>query len=198
MIGRTQPVKPFELIRWARACARTHRLKAREAHVLLLLATYANDRAEAWPSIATLARDCGLKVKATPEGPRNTAISAALAALEDAGLIWRRQGGNGKPAVSELLFDPNQGSARAERCEDVRTLTSVPLSRTQGSARAEPNGQRNGQNNSLNYNGNQRPETAFRHSGTLAERSNRGDRTRQPRPLAATLHHLTDQPDEPA
>jgi hypothetical protein len=112
MIGRTEPIKPFELIRWARRQAREHKLRPLEAHVLLLLATYANKDGVAWPSIRSLALDAGLKVKARRRGDRdsviyeNSAVSAALIRLQELGLIWRSQGGRGRPAITELLFNP--------------------------------------------------------------------------------------------
>lgn len=108
MIGREGQVKPFELIRWARKRAAVHQLRTLEAHVLLLLATYANADGIAWPSIKTLAVDSGLRP--TKDG-RNSAVSAALSRLEDLQLIWTRQGGHGHPAKRELLFDPAKPSA---------------------------------------------------------------------------------------
>lgn len=103
MIGRTEKVRPFDLIRWARAQSRVHGLAPREAHVLLLLATYADDTATAWPSIRTLALDCGLSP--TSDG-RNSSVSAAISRLEELRLLWTKQGGHGHPARRELLFDP--------------------------------------------------------------------------------------------
>lgn len=111
MIGREGPVDHFELVRWARHQASAAKLTSREAHVLLLLATYANNDAVAWPSLRTLALAAGLKP--TRDG-RNSAISAALARLEELALIWTKQGGHGQPARRELLFNPAQPSGRAE------------------------------------------------------------------------------------
>ena len=103
MIGRTEKVRPFDLIRWARAQSREHGLAPREAHVLLLLATYADETATAWPSIRRLALDCGLSP--TSDG-RNSSVSAAISRLEELRLLWTKQGGHGHPARRELLFDP--------------------------------------------------------------------------------------------
>lgn len=119
MIGRTDPVKPFELIRWAREQVRVHNLKPREAHVLLVLATYANAKAEAWPSLRTIALDCGLspKKQVATDGRvtySNSAASAAIRQLEDLKLVWTKQAGSGRPAVRELLYNPAQPSATPE------------------------------------------------------------------------------------
>ena len=112
MIGRAEEIRPFELIRWARQQAAAHELRTLEAHVLLLLATYANKEGVAWPSIKTLAIDSGLRP--TKDG-RNSAVSAALQRLEDERLIWTKQGGHGHSARRELLFRPaSQPSAQPE------------------------------------------------------------------------------------
>jgi hypothetical protein len=114
VIGRTGPVDRWALIRWARAQAVAHELKPLDAHVLLVLATYANSECEAWPSIKTLALDCGLKP--TPPRPRkdgkasawrNNQISVALDRLQEKQLIWSTRRGPGQPAVRELLFNPD-------------------------------------------------------------------------------------------
>lgn len=120
MIGRDGPVRPFDLIRWARRQTSKHHLKPLEGHVLLVLATYANSEAIAWPSIGRIAEDCGLKPKRVESKSgsvywTNSAVSAALAALEDKQLIWTRQSGSGQPAKRELLFNPEpQPSASVE------------------------------------------------------------------------------------
>jgi hypothetical protein len=119
MIGREGPVQPFALLRWARQQARDKDLKPLEAHVLLLLATYANEQAIAWPSIATLARDAALRVTVRHRrGGRveesNSSISAALVRLEELQLIWRRQAGRGRPATCELLCPGGEPSGRQE------------------------------------------------------------------------------------
>jgi hypothetical protein len=117
MIGRTKPLKPFETIRWAREQAREKDLKQLDAHVLLILATYANELGCAWPGIKTIALDCGLSV-ATRVDPKtgkvshtNSAVSAALGRLEDAQLIWTTKGRNGRSSTRELLFDGNAPSS---------------------------------------------------------------------------------------
>lgn len=103
MIGRTGPVDHFELVKWARRMAGACSLKPTEAHVLLVLATYANANAEAWPSLKTLAYACGRTPSA--DGTCST-ISRALSELESRELLWTKQGGKGRTAKRELLFDP--------------------------------------------------------------------------------------------
>jgi len=120
MIGRDTPVKGFDLIRWARRQAVESKLRPLEAHVLLVLATYANEDCVAWPSIKTLAEASGLKPTAAVsrggvEYHRNSAVSAALQGLEDRQLIWTKQGGHGRSAERELLYNPQpEPSASAE------------------------------------------------------------------------------------
>lgn len=187
MIGRTEKVKPFELIRWARQRARVHSLSSREAHVLLLLATYANDEATSWPSIRTLALDCGLRP--TKDG-RNSSVSAAIGRLEELHLVWTKQGGSGASARRELLFDPvawreelsgmRDGSASQDRpqpsglpdgctsqpsgqqdgTDSVQPAcpdTSLPASRTQPSGLQDQKCQRNGHEELPNSNGQRKP-----------------------------------------
>lgn len=178
MIGRDEPVRPFELIRWARDQARAHNLRPVEAHVLLVLATYANEEATAWPSLRTIATDCGLRP--TAQG-RCSSVSAAIRRLEDLRLVWTRQGGHGKPARRELLFNPVQRSAQTEPSADQGSVTqepsagqrsvepeptSSPAFRADGqqrSAHTEQNYQENGQLNGQE----ERPEEAFPQGGTL-------------------------------
>ena len=77
MIGRNEPLDRFASIRWAREMAAPQAerrgpyaadprapegLRPLEAHVLLLLATYADDEGKSWPSIKLLGERCGLKV----------------------------------------------------------------------------------------------------------------------------------------
>lgn len=181
MIGRDDPVKPFELIRWAREQARVHSLRPVEAHVLLVLATYANDEATAWPSLRTLAVDCGLR---PTDAGRCSSVSAALRRLEDLRLVWTRQGGHGKPARRELLFNP-QRSVKTEPSEDPDGA-SVPSTRNidggQPSATKEPctppaflpdepqrsvHTEQNYQGTASNNGQEERPEEAFLHGGTL-------------------------------
>jgi hypothetical protein len=107
VIGRADPVKPFELLRWARSQATVHGLRTLEAHVLLLLATYADENAIAFPSIKRLALDSGLKPS---KDGRNSAVSAAIGRLQELQLVWTVQGGHGASARRELLFDPAQPS----------------------------------------------------------------------------------------
>lgn len=149
VIGRDGPVKPFALIRWAREQASVeHRgadgsrtkLKPIESHLLLVLATYANADATAWPSVRTLAMDCGLKPY---RDGRCSAVSAALQRLGDLQLIWTKQGGRGRSARRELLCKPVQpqgeavGEDRAEIAEPLATARSNDAEthgRTEGKA----------------------------------------------------------------
>lgn len=120
MIGREGDVKPFELIRWARAAASRHSLKPLEAHVLLVLATYANADGIAWPSVKTLALDCGLRPTSTG---RNSSVSAAISRLEELQLVWTKQAGHGQPAKRELLFNP---AAEPSGRQDGRNSSATP------------------------------------------------------------------------
>lgn len=152
MIGRAGPVKPFELIRWARAQAREHELTQLEAHVLLLLATYADKEAVAWPSVATLARDSCLKVSVRVRDGRreesNSSVSAALVRLEELQLIWRKQGGRGRPAKTELLFNPatwqptdtQEGNGRSSPPVTRRAADANTHRPTGGQGETEPTG----------------------------------------------------------
>lgn len=99
MIGRTEPVAPFALLRWARQQGRNPALTPAAAHVLLVLATYCDPNAKCFPSIETLRLATGYKSRST--------IDRALEQLHDAGLIWsEKQRGRGKTACRELLFNP--------------------------------------------------------------------------------------------
>jgi hypothetical protein len=119
--ARTEAVRPFDLIRWARKQASIEhelpdgsptRLKPIESHLLLVLATYCDGEATCWPSVRTLALDCGLKPY---RDGRNAAVSAALARLRELQLVWTKQGGHGRSARRELLFNPGaQPHATAE------------------------------------------------------------------------------------
>lgn len=181
MIGRDDPVKPFELIRWAREQARVHDLRPVEAHVLLVLATYANEDATAWPSLRTLAVDCGLRP--TAQG-RCSSVSAALQRLQDLRLVWTRQGGHGKPAKRELLFNP-QRSATTEpsvHAEDASVPSTRNPESTQRSVTTEPSRhpafrvdepqrsvhtEQKYQGTASNNGQEERPEEAFRPDGRL-------------------------------
>jgi Helix-turn-helix domain len=117
MIGRAEPIKSWELVRWARQRAsvehtdldgRRVTLTPLQAHVLLVLATYADQNAIAWPSVRTIALDCGLK---PAKDGRSRAITAALSRLGELQLVWTKQGGNGRSARRELLFNPERSLA---------------------------------------------------------------------------------------
>lgn len=151
---RDAPVNHFDLVRWARSQAVESNLRQVEAHVLLLLATYADKEANAWPSIRTLACQAGLKPNS--DG-RNSAISAAISRLEELQLVWSTQRGHGKTANRELLFDPrNHGSksASGQSAQATAGAELAPPSRpgepsgpreAQPSAPAEPKDQRKSQ-----------------------------------------------------
>jgi hypothetical protein len=137
VIGRDGPVKGggYAIIKWAREQAREQDLSPVEAHVLLLLATYSDENACAWPSIKTLTELSGRKVgvrKASqrerrghekqPDTPRNSAISAALQGLQDRGLIWTKRDGRRTP-IRELLC-PNP-SPSVTQGDDAPVSSSV-------------------------------------------------------------------------
>lgn len=103
MIGREGPVDHFDLVKWARRMAGACSLRPTEAHVLLVLATYANEDAEAWPSLRTIAYACG---RTPTKNGTCSSISRALVELESRELVFSTQGGKGRTAKRELLFDP--------------------------------------------------------------------------------------------
>jgi hypothetical protein len=128
MIGRDQPVKPFELIRWAMAQADRPELKPMDGHVLLVLAVRAKDRkdggwyrATCWPSLELIAKDCG---RGHAGGP-NSAVSESLKRLTDLGLIYNEPKGHGHPSVRELLYKPSGPQATTSQ-EDARPQESTP------------------------------------------------------------------------
>jgi len=135
MIGRQGEVKHFDVVRWAREMVAEHRLRTLEAHVLLLLASYANSDAIAWPSIKTLAIQSGLRP--TRDG-RNSAVSAALSRLEELRLIWTTQAGSGHPAKRELLYNPTViEAARPEgriKGHQPPLMNALPSTLEEGSA----------------------------------------------------------------
>ena len=120
MTDRIESIDHFELVRWARRQAEEHDLTQLEAHLLLLLATYANSRAIAWPSIRTLAKHVGLKVRERERGSGNRAVERALGRLHELGLIWRRQTGR-RPATTKLLFVPPEETGQEASAPSVET-----------------------------------------------------------------------------
>lgn len=137
MIGRKDDLRPFELIRWARDRASVEGLSQLEAHVLLLLATYANNEGKAWPSIKRLALDCGLRP--TQDG-RNSAVSVALQRLGDRRLIWTNQAGRGRPAVRELLFNPSVSAEGSSGSSHPDSRTAEPVHNHSAFREAEQQG----------------------------------------------------------
>lgn len=132
MIGERGPVQYFELVRWARGAAAEHDLKPIDAHVLLLLVTYAPTKVEAnepiivFPKVESLARQAGYK-----PNEKSTAIGDALKRLVDARLIWRVQGGIGRAARTELLYKPAARRAGGGNEPPAIAGPSLPLSREQ-------------------------------------------------------------------
>lgn len=124
---RQRPVRPFELIRWARGAAARYELPALEAHLLLVLATYANGDCECWPGVRQLAADCRLRV-VEPRGTCST-LSKALTGLQTRQLVWTRQGGRGRPAVRELLFDPDRDQQPADLLSAHAESNDQPVER---------------------------------------------------------------------
>lgn len=201
MIGRDGPVRPFELIRWAREQAGALELAQLEAHLLLVLATYANRDAACWPSLRTLARDCRRG---------RSQISAALRRLEELDLVWSVQGGRGRAARRELLFNPNPTNG-GEPCaadgaaETVRPAGLQDVARKRSAVRpagltaVRPaglhvvNGHRNGQDE-----GSDVPEASqnghVMQSGQPDCNEHTPDRARSrrpaPRPISAILEDL--------
>lgn len=145
MIGRQEAVDHFELVRWARAQAHpdkrhvgTHAqtgeplpgrpLRPLEGHLLLVLATYANENGIAWPSVKALAEDVGYKVRERERNGRvifeNSHVTKVLADLQDVGLVWSRRRGRGQSAERELLMpsgrEDGEATAHVEDGEEQR------------------------------------------------------------------------------
>ncbi len=117
MIGRERPYKPYELDRWVRGLVASHGVTSTELLVAFYLASRAKDekegrwyRAVSWPSVATIAQECGYKVntvkrKSGRVDRTNSTIAAALRGLERKNVLWSEQSGR-QGAVRELLFNP--------------------------------------------------------------------------------------------
>lgn len=137
MIRARGKVTGFGITRWAIDMVAERQLRPLEGHVLLLLACHAKiddpahpDFCRAWPSVETLARQCGLKVVRKGDGAgRNSSISAALARLEELQLIWSTQSGNGRTARRELLYLGAPESASQVRDAVRESLESAPVHR---------------------------------------------------------------------
>lgn len=89
----------FAWIKGARAQAARPELSPLAAHVLLILATYANRNGAAWPSIATIARDAG---RSPTEKGKHSGVSRALRELESLDLVRTTRKGHGQPALRQL------------------------------------------------------------------------------------------------
>lgn len=141
MIGRNEQLAPFDLMKWAREMSapqasrepfklrdgRTYDprlddraadgLRSLDAHVLLLLAQYADSEGKCWPGVKVLGERSGLRVHHKVDkrtggsgGYTCSALSDSLGRLFAAGLVWWDRQGR-RSVVRELLFDP---SAHAE------------------------------------------------------------------------------------
>ena len=97
MIGRDGPVNRFETIRWARAQAEDPRLTDHAAWLLVVLATFCDEQTKCYPSLKTLERQTRRKRRA---------VIYSLRRLEELQLIWTDQGGHGRTATRQLLFNP--------------------------------------------------------------------------------------------
>ena len=124
--ARQPEIRPsnFELVRWVRRMVRACDLTPSQAHVLLVLAGYANGECRCWPGIKRLAEDCGYKVKARAnpktgnDSHSSSAIEKALGELEGRGLIKTVSRGYRKPTVRELLYFPEERENLLDREED--------------------------------------------------------------------------------
>lgn len=86
--------------RWISAARDAGRdLPRNSAHVLLVIATYADVNGKAYPSIARIAADCGLKPSET-----SSMVTKAIADLERRNLIRTSYPGNSKTANRHLLL----------------------------------------------------------------------------------------------
>jgi hypothetical protein len=189
MIGRTEPVKTWELVRWAREQAVACELRLLEAHVLLLLSTYANSECISWPSVKTLALQCGLKPTASG---RNSAVSAALHRLQELQLIWTTQAGRGRTSRRELLFNP-QAQPSAEQdgrgpipsaLADGSTNGAGPLPSAPTDPAVRPDGPEEPEEQNSRNSQKRTPKTAIRSHGRL---SRPGSRTGEIRGIADVL-----------
>lgn len=106
MIGRDGNVPGWLLRAWARDMRPARGLTPGEGHLLIVLATYSNQECVAWPSLATLAVDLGLKPK--EDGRPPSQLSRSLGELQKLDLVWSKSGGHGRPAIRELLCNPEK------------------------------------------------------------------------------------------
>lgn len=104
MSGTGEGARTFAAIRWARDMVREHHLQPREAQVLKELILRVDGKTlTGYPSIATLARAGGYQVN---QRGGSTPVSKALARLQELRLIRRTQSGNGRAALTEILYSP--------------------------------------------------------------------------------------------
>lgn len=114
----------FRYIAWARGAAQRCANRS-DAHVLLVLATYANARGEAWPTRATIAKDCGLAVKGDGTQGASSSVAESLRRLRDAGLIDSVQRGKGRSAKHRLLADSLQSARPDSELPVLQRYTSA-------------------------------------------------------------------------
>jgi hypothetical protein len=119
---------------------REHALKPREALVLYALVSYADARKQpviAYPSLRTLALDCGYKPTRyettdkrgrTRAGWKCSSVSAAIDRLQELRLVWTTHEGRGQNAIRELLYRPETSTDAAiaeppaEEADDLERL----------------------------------------------------------------------------
>lgn len=114
---------PWTLMRWAREQAAEHSLSATQAHVLLVLASYADvGSGECHPKRITIARD-------VVRGERET--SRALTDLARLGLIERHGRGPGRPTVTRILAcgPPRITDVRPTAHQDPDVRPTTPKTR---------------------------------------------------------------------
>jgi hypothetical protein len=107
-------------VAWAREAAVALDLEPREAHVLLLLASHANEAGECWPGQRLLAAEAG----------RSTGVTGlALKELRDRGLIERLRRGPGRTAITRLLItDPSEFKTAYQSATNVSAIKTPHLS----------------------------------------------------------------------
>jgi hypothetical protein len=185
VIGRADDLTGYECNAWARRKARECGLTPIQAHVLLILATYAGSDGKCWPSIRTIALDAGYKPRA------DGTCSAISEALHDLGpwhkhlkgevrskkkngevvrwavdtehgldLVWTSQAGRGRPAVRELLItqdDRSKPSSTEEGSAEVPEVPAVaPVSLPSAPEDAQPSAPEDQKNQ-----GNEPPSSPF-------------------------------------
>ena len=114
---------PWALSRWARETAVERELTPIQAHVLIVLASYADAAGGCHPALPTIA-------SAVRRGERET--SRALTDLQRHGLIDRRGRGPGRTRLTRLLADSRLIATQAQ----VDSRPAAP--KTRGGPHPEP------------------------------------------------------------